>query len=82
MISVFKNKLPFCFVSNNSHYACYGTFYMNWIKRLEEIHLGAKNEMEEYGLSECRNDFSMSQAVYLAGVQTFMKSAKKQVVII
>lgn len=50
---------------------------MNWIKRLEETHLGAKNEMEEYGLSECKNDFSMSQAVYLAGVQTFMKSAKK-----
>lgn len=32
--------------------------------------------MEEYGLSEQRNDFSMSQAVDLAGMQTFMKSAK------
>ena len=49
---------------------------MNQTKRLVETHLGAKKKIEEYGLSVFRNDFSMTQAVDLAGEQTFVKSAK------
>ena len=43
----------FCFVFNNAHYARYGTYNLN--QRLEETHHAAENEIEEYGLSVCRN---------------------------
>ena len=50
-LAVWEEMLPFCFVFNNAHYAHYGTYYMNQMKRLEETHTGARNEREEYGLS-------------------------------
>ena len=65
-----------CFVFNNVHYARYRTYYVNQMKRLEETHPRARNEIKEYGLSACRNDFGIRQAVDLAGEQTFMKPAK------
>ena len=37
------------------------------MKKLEETHLGARKKIEEYGLSVCRNDLSMRQAMDLAG---------------
>lgn len=46
------------------------------MERLEEYHPGAKKEIEKYGLSICRNDFGMRQAVDLVSKQTYMKSAK------
>ena len=49
---------------------------MNQVKRLEETHPGARNEIEEYDLSVCRNDFGIRQTVDLTGEQAFMKSAK------
>ena len=45
-------------------------------EKLEETHPRARNEIEEYCLSVCRNDFGTRRAVDLAGEQTFMKSAK------
>ena len=49
---------------------------MNQIKRQQESHPGAKNKIEEYGLSVCRNDFGMRQAVDLAGEQILMRYVK------
>ena len=46
------------------------------MERLEETHPGARNEIEKYDLSVCRNDCGIRQTVDLAGEQTFMKSAK------
>ena len=46
------------------------------MKRLKETHPGARNEIEEYGLSVFRNDFGIRQAADLAGEQISMKSAK------
>ena len=66
-LAVWEELFPFCFVFNNVHYACYGTYYVNQMEKLEETHLGARKKIEEYGLSVCRNDFSMRQAVDLAG---------------
>ena len=51
---------------------------MNQMKRLEETHPGARNEIEEYGLSVCRIDFGIGQAADLADEQTCMKSAKTE----
>ena len=73
-LAVWEEMLPFCFVFNNAHYARYRTYNLN--QRLEETHNAAENEIEEYGLLVCRNDFSIRQAVDLAGEQIFMKSAK------
>ena len=66
-LTVWEEMLPFCFVFNNVHYARYGTYYVNQMKRLEETHPGATSEIKGYGLSEHRNDFGMRQAVDLAG---------------
>ena len=74
-LAVWEERLPFCFVFNNVHYTRHGTYYVNQMKKLEETHPGAGNEIEEYGLSVCWNDFSIRQAVDLAGEQTFMKPA-------
>ena len=63
-LAVWEELLPFCY---HVHYACYGTYYLNHMKKLEEIHLGARKKIEEYGLSVCRNDFSIRQAANLAG---------------
>ena len=75
-LAVWEKMLPFCFVFNNVNYARYGTYYVNQMKRLEGTHPNARNKIEEYGLSVCRNDFGIRQAADLAGEQTFMKSAK------
>ena len=75
-LAVWQEMLPFCFVFNKVHYARYGTFYVNQLKQLEVTHPGAKGEIEEFGLSVRRNEFTIGQAVGLAGEQTFMKSAK------
>ena len=61
--AVWEEMLRFCFVFNNFHYARYGTYYVNQMKKLEEAHSVAKNEIEEYGLSVCRSDFGIRKAV-------------------
>ena len=68
--------LPFCFVFNKVHYARYGSYYINQLKYLQNTHPGAKEEIQEYGLSVRRNSYGIGQAADLAGEQTFMKSAK------
>ena len=68
--------LPFCFVFNNVRFARYETYHVNQMERLEETHPGARNEIEKYDLSVCRNDCGIRQTVDLAGEQAFMKSAK------
>ena len=46
------------------------------MKRLKETHPGARNEIKEYDLSVCRNNFGIRQTVDLAGEQEFMISVK------
>ena len=43
---------------------------------MEDIHPGAKEEIEEKGLSVRRNTLGILQAVDMAGEQSYMKSAK------
>ena len=70
-LAVWEEMLRFCFVFDNVHYACYGTYYVNQMKRLKEPHPWERNEIKEYGLSVFRNDFGVRQVTDLA-----MKSAK------
>ena len=64
------------FATNKIHYARYGTFYVKFLEYLEDTHPGAKEEIEEKGLSVRRNTLGIGQAVDMAGEQSYMKSAK------
>ena len=46
------------------------------LETMENTHPGAKEELEEKGLSVCRNSLNVRQPIDGAGEQTFMKSAK------
>ena len=75
-LAVWEEMLPFYFVFNKVHYARYEPYYINQLQYLQNTHPGAKEEIQEYGLSVRRNSYGIGQAVNLAGEQTFMKSAK------
>ena len=48
------------------------------IENMKNTHPGAKEELEEKGLSVCRNSLNVRQSIDGAGEQTFMKSAKQR----
>ena len=73
---IWKESLPMWFATNKIHYARYGTFYVNFLEYLEDTHPGAKEKIEEKGLSVRRNTLGIGQAVDMAGEQSYMKSAK------
>ena len=52
---IWKESLPMWFATNKIHYARYGTFYVKFLEHLEYTHPGAKEEIEEKGLSVRRN---------------------------
>ena len=69
-LSVWKEWMTLCFATNHVHYARYGTYYVNFLENIESTHPGAKEEIEEKGLSVRRNDIGIGQAIDLAGEQT------------
>ena len=73
---IWKESLPMWFATNKIHYARYGTFYVKFLEYLEDTHPGAKEEIEEKGLSKRCNTLGIGQAVDMAGEQSYMKSAK------
>ena len=73
---IWKESLPMWFATNRIHYACYGTFYDNPLEYLEDTHPGAKEKIEEKGLSVICNTLAIGRAVDIAGEQSYMKSAK------
>ena len=73
---IWKESLPMWFATNKIHYACFGTFYVKFLEYLEDTHPGAKEKIEEKGLSLKRNTLGIGQAVDMAGEQRYMKSAK------
>ena len=48
---IWKEFLLMWFATNKIHYARYGTFYVKFLEYLEDTHPGAKEEIEEKGLS-------------------------------
>ena len=58
------------------HYLRYGTCYLISLECLESIHPGAKEEIENLGLSVRRNTLGIDQAVDFAGEQANMRNAK------
>ena len=71
-----KDSLPLCFTTNKQNYARYGTYYITQLENIDLTHPGAKEELQETGLSVSRNQFNIRQSIDGAGEQTFMRSSK------
>ena len=75
-IIIWKELLPLFFATNRIHYARYDTYYIQSLEHIESTHPGAREEIEEVGLSICRNKLGIGQSIDLAGEQSYMRSAK------
>ena len=71
-----RKSLASCFSTNRVHYARYGTYYVNALAHLEATHPGAKEEIEDVGLSVRRNKRGIGQSIDMAGEQSYMRNAK------
>ena len=76
-LKCWKHSLPLCFATNKQNYARYGTYYITQLENIDLTHPGAKEELQETGLSVSRNQFNIRQSIDGAGEQTFMRSSKK-----
>ncbi len=75
-LQCWKRSLPLCFAMNKQNYSRYGAYYCKSLESIEQTHPGAREELEEKGLSVCRNNYDIGQSIDGAGEQTFMRSAK------
>ncbi|XP_065053916.1 uncharacterized protein LOC135682802 [Rhopilema esculentum] len=75
-LKCWKESLPLCFAMNKQNYSRYGAYYCKSLEHIEHTHPGAKEELEEKGLSVCRNGYGIGQSIDGAGEQTFMRSSK------
>ena len=71
-----KDSLPLCFAMNKHNYSRYGAYYCHQLDNLEDTHPGAREELQEKGLSVCRNSLNIGQSIDGAGEQTFMSNSK------
>ena len=71
-----RKMLPIFFFFDKTHYARYGTYYTKQLENLQITHPGAKEELQKFGISVCRNTYGTGQAIDLAGEQTYTKSSK------
>ena len=75
-LQCWKESLPYCFALNKQNYSRYGTYYCKLLENLDSTHPGARTELQEKGLSVCRNTLNVGQSIDGAGEQTFMRSSK------
>ena len=71
-----KEIVSLCFATNKQNYAWYGTYYCVQLDNLDRMHPGAKEKLQNKGLSICQNNINVRQSIDGAGEQTFMKSSK------
>ena len=74
-IIIWKELLPLFFATNRIHYARYGTYYIQSLGHIESTHPGAREEIEDVGLSIRRNKLGIGQSIDLAGEQSFREHA-------
>ena len=75
-LSSWEELLKLSFTMNKQNYSRYGTYYVLQLRSLDSTHPGARQEIEEKGISVCRNDFGIRQSIDGAGEQTSMRSSK------
>jgi hypothetical protein len=73
---IWKESLPLCFATNRVHYARYGTYYVSGLECIDSTHPGARQEIEDLGLSVRRNQLGIGQSIDMAGEQSYMRNAK------
>ena len=71
---IWEEMLPLSFSMNKENYTRYGTYYIMQLSNSELTHHGARQEIEEKGVSVCRNSLNIPQSI--AGEQTFIKNSK------
>ena len=59
-----------------SNYSRYGSYYTMILRSIDTLHPGAWEELQNRGLSVCRNENGIRQSIDGAGEQTFMRSSK------
>ena len=48
-LALWKTWMPLCFATNHAHYGRYGTYYINFLKNIENTHPGAVEEIRKKG---------------------------------
>ena len=69
--------IPYCFATNKSNYARYGSFYLRMMQGIEENYPGLKELLKQNCLSvQAQNSYPLRTATDQRGEQTLNKDAK------
>ena len=71
-----EDLLKLSFKMNKQNYSRYGSYYTMMLRSIDTLHPGAREELQNRGLSVCRNENGIRQSIDGAGEQTFMRSSK------
>ena len=75
-LETWEELMVLSFTMNKQNYARYGTYYLTQMGSLDSTHPGAHEEIQENGISVCRNSTGIRQSIYGTGEQTFMRNSK------
>ena len=68
--------LKLSFTMNKQNYPWYGTYYLTQMGTLDSTHPGTHEEIQEKGISVCRNNTGVQQSIDGTGEQTSMRNSK------
>ena len=71
-----EELLILSFAMSKPNYSRYGSYYTMILRSIDTLHPGAWEELQNRGLSVCRNENGIRQSIDGAGEQTFMRSSK------
>ena len=75
-LETWEELMVLSFTMNKQNYARYGTYYLTQMGSLDSTHPGAHEEIQEKGISVCRNSTGVWQSIDGTGEQTFMRNSK------
>ena len=75
-LETWKELMVLSFTMNKQDYGRYGTYYLTQMGSLASTHPGAHEEIQEKGISVCRNSTDIRQSIDGTGEQTFLRNSK------
>ena len=75
-LEAWEKLMVLSFTLNKQNYARHGTYYLTQMGSLDSTHPGAHEEIQEKGISVCRNSTGVWQSIDGTGEQTFMRNSK------
>ena len=75
-LETWEELMVLSFTMNKQNYARYGTYYLTQMGSLDSTHPGAHEEIQEKGISICRNSTGVRQSIDGTGEQTFLRNSK------